>query len=149
MINVYWVDANGVFGPMLLLEDRWGEYAVDLRNRRALVLVESPPLRDVLPALSGDPNHVESIKLNYSQIRPKGVYGRVTKNTDQRGGISETTNESGGLVDIWPAGGATIDLTAYKIYENSDYIGRIDGRRSPLRFVPSSESQEEPINRIK
>lgn len=105
-------------------------------------------MRDVLPALSGDPNHAESIKLNYSEIKPKGVYARVTRNTDQPGGISDTTNGSGELVDIWAAGSATIDLTAYKIYENSDYIGRIDGRKSPLRFVPSSESQEEPINRI-
>lgn len=148
MINVHWMDANGIFGPMLLLQDRWGDYAVDLRRRRTLVVFKSKPLT-VLPALSSDPNHVERIKSINSQIKPNGVYAGEIKNKNQGGGISYMTNASGKLVNIRVTGDTTIDLTPYKIYENSHYIGRIDGRKSPLRFIPSSESEAEAINRIK
>ena len=40
---------------------------------------------------------------------------------------------------------APTEISHYKVYDRLKYIGRIDGRKPGLYFIPSSESKEETI----
>jgi hypothetical protein len=117
-INVYWIDEKDGFGPMLLMRDRWGEYLIDLKNKKTLVLAKP-----------------ESERIYAGEL------------TTERDSLGWTSNSEGKLTVHVGRKSAT-EISHYKIYDRLKYIGRIDGRKPGLYFIPSSDSKEETIQTL-
>lgn len=122
LINVYWIDEKDSFGPLVLLRDHWGESLVDLATRETLRLV---------------------------RVGADRVFAGHIDN--ERAGVGWTGTSDDAVDDLRVHVGQNIatDITRFSIYDRLQYLGRLDGRFGPLRFISASEASEERIKMIR
>jgi hypothetical protein len=115
LINVYWIEEKDGFGPMLLLREYMGEHLIDLKNKKTLELIKR-----------------ESDRLFIGEY------------TTEDSSFGWSYNPEGELT-VHVGRKVATEISHDKIYDRSKYIGRIDGRKPGLYFIPSSDSKEETI----
>ncbi len=122
LINLYWIDQMNDFDPLLLMRDRWGEYLVDFAKRETLRLV---------------------------RVKDERIFaGRIDNESNGVGWETGTLKDGTQKLYVHVGHNAAKEITGYQIYERLQYLGRLDGRSSPLRFVSASEAPEEKIKMI-
>ena len=117
-VNVYWYASAGASGPLLKLEHRWGACLLDLPRRTVSAIGRRAGVTHLVEIPDSDDGPVE----------PLWVRG-------------EAPGE-------WRfSAGATVGrhLVAWPPESGGTYLGRIDCKALPLRFVPAEEAAVEPI----
>jgi len=121
MVNLYWYQRADGEGPLLRLQDHWGVYAVDLQ-RETVSLVR------------------ERNGVAYVGEIPAGSKGNISSGWFKEDGGDEWT--------FTVAGNEGARATGPLAHGKGRYIGRLDSRDGPPRFMSAAQSPEEPITPV-
>lgn len=121
MINLYWYPASEKEGPYVRFVERWWVYVADVRQRTLNLMGE----------LRGE--------LYICEIPSGRKVGGFSSGWGQSDGEEEPTYHVGGNEGH--------KVTGMLAQGQGEYIGRLDGRTEPVRFVSRDDAPEEEIER--